>query len=368
MAHVPVAKDCYPSFAGRPARYLTRTTASRLERAIPPSPGSPRYSGQRPPSLRRLAAHVSTHSHHRNFLFPTQPHIDMAGAKHSRAGRMLKAPSSISDHGTLADVPLSDDAQDMIAPLSANVNEALRIVSKLERSGLNKQQISLPKYVVLGQQSASKSSVIEAISGIKTPRDPGTCTRVLLLSELQPSSHPRAAWRADIYLLRQYDFPTEARHFQAKTDIPGWIPAAVPKREHFVETDNPNHLEYLIRCAQRAIPSPLENPASFLDPDFNISNRHKALFSPNIVCIVVSRPDLPPLSFFDLPGMIGQAETPEEEYTVLLVKNLVTKYITDPEAIVLVTCALENNVANLIAAGLAKDLKVTDRGRCNCLH
>lgn len=98
---------------------------------------------------------------------------------------MFKTPSSISDDGTLADVPLSNDAvrdrssaqpgkmlcgspfdavpntilavahhdqaaQDEIAPLSANVNEALRIVSKLEQLGLDKQQISLPKCVVLG--------------------------------------------------------------------------------------------------------------------------------------------------------------------------------------------------------------------------
>jgi hypothetical protein len=212
--------------------------------------------------------------------------------------------------------------------------------------------------------------VIEAISGIKTPRDTGTCTRVPMFIELQPSSNPRAAWHADIYLLRQYDFPTEGRHFQAETDIPGWIPAAVPKKQHFAETDYPADIEYLIRCAQRAILSPLENPASFLDPDFDIGNCHKALFSPNIVCIVVSKPDLPPLSFFDLPGMIGQAETEEEEHTVPLVKNLVTKYITDPEAMVLVTCALENDVANSIAAGLARELKVTDRclGTYDRLH
>ena len=111
----------------------------------------------------------------------------MAGAKHSRGSPMLKTPSSISDDGTLSDVPLSNDAvrdrssaqpgkmlcgslsdavpnttttlavahhgqaaQDEIAPLSANVNEALRIVSKLEQLGLDKQQISLPKCVVLG--------------------------------------------------------------------------------------------------------------------------------------------------------------------------------------------------------------------------
>jgi hypothetical protein len=97
---------------------------------------------------------------------------------------MLKSPLSTSGDSTIADVPLNNDdvrdsssvqpskrlrgrffsavpnrtlaaahdqdAQDEIAPLSANVNDALRIVSKLEQLGLDKQQISLPKCVVLG--------------------------------------------------------------------------------------------------------------------------------------------------------------------------------------------------------------------------
>jgi hypothetical protein len=106
----------------------------------------------------------------------------MAGATHSRRSTFMKTPSSTSDDATLADVPLNSDAvrdrssvqpgktlcgspfdavpnitlavahheQDEIAPLSANVNEALRIVSKLEQLGLDKQHISLPKCVVLG--------------------------------------------------------------------------------------------------------------------------------------------------------------------------------------------------------------------------
>ena len=179
--------------------------------------------------------------------------------------------------------------------------------------------------------------------------------------ELQPSADPNADWHAKLLLLRHYDLPTEPHQLHMDTDIPGWVPAAVQSHIAFAQTNDPEHLEYLLRCAQRAILSPLEDPKSFLDPNFDDKGIHKALFSPNIVCVVVSKPGLPPLSFFDLPGMIGQAETTDEEYTVPLVRTLVTKYITDPEALVLVTCALENDVANSIAAGLARELKVTDR-------
>ena len=40
--------------------------------------------------------------------------------------------------------------------------------------------MDLPQVAVIGQQSAGKSSVIEAISGITLPRSSGTCTRCAL--------------------------------------------------------------------------------------------------------------------------------------------------------------------------------------------
>ncbi|KAF1925075.1 P-loop containing nucleoside triphosphate hydrolase protein [Didymella exigua CBS 183.55] len=318
--------------------------------------------------------------------------------QHRSRSPTIKTPSASSDEGTLADAPLNDDisvdaplnddisvdaplnndisadaehhddgssqdnsAHDEIAPLGANVVEALRIVSKLEQLGLDKQQISLPKCIVLGQQSTGKSSVIEAISGIKTPRDTGTCTRCPLFIELQPSSEAGSAWHAEVSLLRQYDLATDLSHRGLDTEFEGWVSRAASKKIPFVQTNDPSELEYLIRCAQRATLSPLENPKSFLDRAFNTGSIHKTLFSPNIVRIVISKPGLPPLSFFDLPGMIGQAESDDEAFTVPLVKSLVTKYIMDPEALVLVTCALENDVANSMAAGLARDMNVTSR-------
>lgn len=203
--------------------------------------------------------------------------------------------------------------------------------------------------------------MIEAISGIKTPRDTGTCTRCPLFIELQPTPDSRGNWHAEISLFRQYDLDLDPSRHGFVVEFQGWTPASVPERSFFAETDDPAQLEHIIRCAQRATLSPLENPASFLDPSFDDSDIHKTLFSPNIVCITVSKPNVPPLSFFDLPGMIGQAETDDEAFTVPLIENLVTKYIMDPEALVLVTCALESDVANSIAAGLAKRKGVTDR-------
>jgi hypothetical protein len=88
---------------------------------------------------------------------------------------------------------------------------------------------------------------------------------------------------------------------------------------------------------------------------------HQAKFSPNVVCIHVTGPELPALSFYDLPGIIGQAESTDTGYLVKFVKDLVIEYIKDPESLILVTCSLENDIANSTAGGIARDLKATNR-------
>ena len=44
--------------------------------------------------------------------------------------------------------------------------------------------IDVPQITVVGQQSAGKSSLIEAMSGVPFPRDKGTCTRFAHVASL----------------------------------------------------------------------------------------------------------------------------------------------------------------------------------------
>lgn len=61
--------------------------------------------------------------------------------------------------------------------LGVHTKEIISVINHLEGLGLHQQKIQLPKCVILGEQSSGKSSVIEAISGVRTPRAGGTCTR-----------------------------------------------------------------------------------------------------------------------------------------------------------------------------------------------
>jgi hypothetical protein len=43
------------------------------------------------------------------------------------------------------------------------------------------------------------------------------------------------------------------------------------------------------------------------------------------------------------------------------VRDLVTEYVNDPEALILVTCAMDNDIANSTASGIARTLKAAHR-------
>ncbi|CAN9098449.1 unnamed protein product [Alternaria alternata] len=212
-----------------------------------------------------------------------------------------------------------------------------------------------------GEQSTGKSSVIEAISGIKTPRSTDTCTRCPLFIKLEPSENTCAGWSATISLRRSFGYDSKkGRGHEGR--FPGWVQMPKPSDTHFASTEDPCQLEELIARAQTAIINPMMDYKEFLKaPIGALGDYHSCEFSPNVVFIAISHPDLPALSFYDLPGIIGQAESPETGYLVDFVHDLVTDYVKDPEALILVTCSLENDIANSTAGGIARKLNATDR-------
>ncbi|KAL5114518.1 hypothetical protein ACEQ8H_007608 [Pleosporales sp. CAS-2024a] len=211
-------------------------------------------------------------------------------------------PMHLNDGNTASHVREIDN-------LGVHVKDIISTVNRLEGLGLQRLKIPLPKIIVLGEQSTGKSSVIEGISGIKTPRSIGTCTRCPLFIKLESPMDPNARWNAHITLRRSFN------------------------TVEFLSSKNPDHLEDIILRAQRAVTSPGVDYIEFTKPNIDhLRDRDACNFSPNVVCISISHPGLPALSFYDLPGIIGQSEVPED---VTFVRNLVVEYVKDPEALVL---------------------------------
>jgi GTP-binding protein EngB required for normal cell division len=72
-----------------------------------------------------------------------------------------------------ANPPLLRDAMQY---LGADSRRLIQGIKSLENLNIN-TTLQLPKFVVVGDQSAGKSSIVEALCDISLPRSQGTCTR-----------------------------------------------------------------------------------------------------------------------------------------------------------------------------------------------
>lgn len=130
----------------------------------------------------------------------------------------------------------------------------------------------------------------------------------------------------------------------------------------FGTTMSPTELEDIIARAQLATISPLVDYNQFLHPSLaSVEDCHRCEFSPNVVAITISQANVAALSFYDLPGIISQAESAGTQFLVDFVRTLVTEYVRREGTLVLVTCSLENDIANSAAGGIARMCHATDR-------
>ncbi|KAG1729547.1 P-loop containing nucleoside triphosphate hydrolase protein [Suillus lakei] len=179
--------------------------------------------------------------------------------------------------------------------------------------------IDLPSVVVIGGQSAGKSSLVEAVSGINVPRDSGTCTRCPM--ECTMSSHA-SSWSCTITL--RIGFDRNGLVLQKPTNVP--FGRTITAKSEF---------EVWLRRAQAAILNPDVSSSTFHTKAIEElrSMKNTLKFSRNVVCVAIEDPDATDLSFYDLPGLIQN----EEAEIVALVKSLVEHYTKKENTIILTT-------------------------------
>ncbi|KAF2813496.1 uncharacterized protein BDZ99DRAFT_517749 [Mytilinidion resinicola] len=207
-------------------------------------------------------------------------------------------PSSIqmSNYATLARL-LTDENREM-----------LDIVTSLARLNIRKSVISLPQLVVCGDQS--KSSVLEAATGIAFPRKSGLCTRFPTEISLR---------RDDIRIVKIQINP--------HPDTPKFMSDRM-ERFNAIITDF-NDLPRLIAEAQTAM-----------------GVGEMKTFAKDVLCIEMSGPDLPHLTLVDLPGLIKNAIDGVTPAEVLLVNELTDEYIKQHRAICLPVISATHDFAN----------------------
>lgn len=103
----------------------------------------------------------STRSGNAPEVLVTHPTSSVAGGSFevvSRSGSITPTPIDLSSYQTEEE------------------KEILDIVDKVREFDIN-HELQIPQIVVCGDQSAGKSSVLEAVTKIQFPRGSGTCTR-----------------------------------------------------------------------------------------------------------------------------------------------------------------------------------------------
>ncbi|KAF8805202.1 hypothetical protein BYT27DRAFT_7258310 [Phlegmacium glaucopus] len=209
----------------------------------------------------------------------------------------------------------------------------LDLINRMHNTGVQ-IDMDLPQIAVIGQQSAGKSSVIEAISGITLPRSSGTCTRCPTECRLSRSQSP---WKCVVSLRF-----TSSSHGRVRNETFG--PVIYDKGQ----------VEERIRRAQRAILNPSKPSQQFLTDSEDVQQSEKT-FSEDCVSLQISGPDVADLSFCDLPGLISTVSSSRGGTgDISLVQNLVTSYIKKPSCIILLTITCETDFENQGANHLTK--------------
>ncbi|KAH8913979.1 hypothetical protein BT69DRAFT_1343758 [Atractiella rhizophila] len=206
-----------------------------------------------------------------------------------------------------------------------------QLLTELGKLGIKDEKIPLPGIIVVGNQSAGKSSLVEAISKISLPRDVNTCTRCpITISMSNCPSMDTVEYKFSIQI--RYDRSTGDALTAAESQTVDFgqnsqDPRAVPERIL--------RAQMYLRHSDLSIDYCLETPLDTLTNKFN-DLAGKKQFSKNIIHVEEMGPYLPNLVFTDLPGIISNTGSNSSENTIELVQSLVAEQMSVESNIILV--------------------------------
>ncbi|ERT02441.1 hypothetical protein HMPREF1624_00739 [Sporothrix schenckii ATCC 58251] len=262
---------------------------------------------------------------------PPESILDRLDAPHAFPAHAHQGPNvSFVSHGFTA--------------IGDKVKELNDTLGELQSLGIQ-HVTSLPELVLVGDQSAGKSSLMSGFSDIYLPRSEGACTRCPVHIRLS-GAQAGGPWACRISLQQDYDY----RPPQGVTRANPFGPWFEKRRDikDFANLNDPSKIEETLRWAQIATLNPNRDHSLYkpgtgemwrryhpLSSDGGDAIRNEAAFSPNTVALDISAPGLADLSFYDLPGVFTSAKQDEDQYLVQVVRNLTAKYISHKQAIIL---------------------------------
>ncbi|KAF5657064.1 hypothetical protein FHETE_10647 [Fusarium heterosporum] len=197
-------------------------------------------------------------------------------------------------------------------------------MDKLRELGIS-DMVPLPQMVVVGDQSAGKSSVLESLTGFHFPRDVTLCTR-----HATEIICRREETKSIIISIHAVDADEEeARSFRRT-----------------VKNLDAKEFGQIFQDAAKVMG---------IDSDPN-GNSVGSAFSRDVLRVEISGPDEDHLTVIDVPGMF-ENETPGQttKADIDLVKNMVRKYINESRTIILAVVPCTGDIANQKILTYAKE-------------
>lgn len=183
----------------------------------------------------------------------------------------------------------------------------LDLVDKLQFAQLD--DVKLPQIVVVGDQSAGKSSVLEALTGTPFPRDAGACTRFATEIRMR---------RAKEEVLSVSIIPDKNRPYNEQSRL-----------KQFGGTVNQNTpFDSMMREAVDLI-APKDIPGRFAAKDILVVDKRG--------------PDMPLLTLVDLPGLVRVANRDQSEADIQTIDALSDRYMKSPRTIILAVIGGNND-------------------------
>lgn len=245
--------------------------------------------------------------------------------------------------------------EDELLALGARSKRLIQTIQKLETLQIKSTLPSLPKFVVVGDQSAGKSSIIEALCDVTLPRNQGTCTRCPFRITTTAARNSDS-WGCKISLQTKYAYDLAAAGTSA---FNCWTEQAAEVFE-FATIQGRDNLETVLIQAQLAILNPTRD-ATFYMVAQQPGGRTEVQFSPNVICLDIQGPGLPEMSFTDLPGSINVVEDERDQHLVTFVEQLVKSYLQDEKVLIMLACAADSDIENSTTFRFIRDCKAETR-------
>lgn len=207
-----------------------------------------------------------------------------------------------------------------IALQSKDHRDLLDIIDKLRSKGISRY-IDLPEIIVCGDQSAGKSSVLEAISGMSFPTKDNLCTRFATELILRRDATPGVKVSINPGPERSADERERLSRFHLEIDIA-----------------NPN-LGSVVEKAKEAM---------------GLSDTK--VFSTDTLRVELCGPTQPHLTMVDLPGLFRAGNRDQSVDDAATVKKTVHGYMKRPRSIILAVVSAKSDFALQEVTELAREL------------